>query len=170
GNAHISYYDVTNGDLKYAADASGSWVATTVDSDGDVGLYTSTALDTSGNAYISYFDNTKGDLKYAVNAAQSAECDLASITASPSKLTIKNKESGIVTVTVEGKDGCLAEGVAVKAKLDKASGKKISVSPEEETTDADGNATFTFTGNKKGNAKASFTAGGLTKKITVKVK
>jgi len=56
-----------NGDLKYATDASGSWVATTVDSDDDVGAYTSLALDASGFAHITYFDTTNGDLKYADN-------------------------------------------------------------------------------------------------------
>src|SRR3989338_7627080 len=56
GNAHISYYDATNGDLKYATNGSGSWVTVTVDESGDVGYDTSIALDTSGNAYISYYD------------------------------------------------------------------------------------------------------------------
>ena len=170
GNAYISYYDATNGDLKYATNATGSWVTTTVDDIGDVGYDTSLALDTSGNAHISYYDAANGDLKYAVSSSQSEECAPVSITASPTKLTIKNKESSIITVTVKGKDGCAAEGVIVRAKLDKASKKKISVSPEEETTDADGTAIFTVTGIKKGNAKVPFTASGLTKKINVKVK
>jgi hypothetical protein len=69
--AYISYYDVTNGDLKYATNASGSWVATAVDSTGDVGKYTSIALDSSNKAYISYFDVTNGVLKYATNASGS---------------------------------------------------------------------------------------------------
>ena len=93
-----------------------------------------------------------------------------SVTASPSKPTINNKESSVVTVTVRGKNDCAAEGVTVRAKLDKAGKKKISVSPEEETADADGTANFTVTGIKKGNAKVSFSADGLTKKINVKVK
>src|SRR3990170_2295103 len=54
GNAYISYYDATNGDLKYATNSSGSWVTTTVDSSEVVGWNTSLALDTSGNAHISY--------------------------------------------------------------------------------------------------------------------
>ena len=170
GNAHISYYDATNGDLKYATNTSGSWVAATVDNNGDVGYYTSIALDTSDNAHISYFDNTNGDLKYAVNSTQAGGCTPVSIIASPHKPTINNKESSVVTVTVTGKKDCAAEGVTVRAKLDKAGKKKISVSTEEETTNADGKATFTFTSIKKGNAKVSFTANGLVKKITVKVK
>jgi hypothetical protein len=41
GNVHISYYDAyPNYDLKYATNASGSWVAMTVDSN-DVGLASS---------------------------------------------------------------------------------------------------------------------------------
>ena len=70
GHVHISYYDITNEDLKYATKASGSWVTETVDSDGDVGQYTSIALDSSGQAHISYYDRTnqdgttKQDLKY----------------------------------------------------------------------------------------------------------
>ncbi|HHT9112766.1 MAG TPA: hypothetical protein ACFYD0_05540, partial [Candidatus Wunengus sp. YC65] len=75
GNAHISYFDYTNGDLKYATNASGTWVTTTVDSDG--GSSTSIALDTSGNAHISYcywlFPSPSvfydSDLKYATNAS-----------------------------------------------------------------------------------------------------
>jgi hypothetical protein len=39
GAVHISYYDITNGDLKYATDQSGSWANTTVDS---VGRWVST--------------------------------------------------------------------------------------------------------------------------------
>ena len=65
GNPHISYYDYTNGDLKYAYKDGTGWHTETVDSAGDVGLYTSLALDSSGNPRISYYDYTNGDLKYA---------------------------------------------------------------------------------------------------------
>jgi len=71
GKAHISYYDVTNDELKYATNASGAWVITTVDSSGDVGGYTSIALDSYGKAHISYYDWTNDDLKYATNASGS---------------------------------------------------------------------------------------------------
>src|SRR3990172_3950748 len=69
GKAHISYYDYTNVDLKYATNARAAWVTTTVDSSGDVGWHTSIALDTAGKAHISYLDYTNGDLKYATNAS-----------------------------------------------------------------------------------------------------
>ncbi len=73
GNPYISYYDVTNGNLKYAyKDASGIWHTETVDTGGvgrGVGRYTSIALDSSGNPHISYHDASNGDLKYAYKTA-----------------------------------------------------------------------------------------------------
>jgi len=45
----ISYYDVTNRDLKYASKSSGSWVTTTIDSTGEVGFYTSIVIDSKGS-------------------------------------------------------------------------------------------------------------------------
>lgn len=51
---HISYYDYTNKDLKYAKWNGTSWETTTVDSAGDVGSYSSIALDAAGYPHISY--------------------------------------------------------------------------------------------------------------------
>jgi hypothetical protein len=62
---HISYYDATNGDLKYATLGTGGWSVSVVDSVGDVGRHSSIALDASGNPHISYYDTTNGNLKYA---------------------------------------------------------------------------------------------------------
>jgi hypothetical protein len=45
---HISYYDSDNGDLKYATLDGGEWTIETIDSTGDVGLYTSIALESRG--------------------------------------------------------------------------------------------------------------------------
>lgn len=62
---HISYYDFTKKDLKYASFDGSSWNAQTVDSNGEVGQYTSLALDSGDNPHISYYDASNGDLKYA---------------------------------------------------------------------------------------------------------
>ncbi|UCF07324.1 MAG: hypothetical protein JSW28_06625 [Thermoplasmata archaeon] len=63
---HISYFDYTYSDLKYAFEpVGGSWTTYTVDSTGDVGKYTSIAIDDLNGVHISYFDETNYDLKYA---------------------------------------------------------------------------------------------------------
>ena len=70
GNPRISYYRVDTGDLKYAwcdvnCANTGNWGAEAVDSAGDVGEYTSLALDAGGNPRISYYAFATGSLKYA---------------------------------------------------------------------------------------------------------
>ncbi len=65
--SHISYYDETKGDLKYARWTGFGWLVETVDSDGDVGLYTSLALDVNDRPHISYYKRSSGELKYAWN-------------------------------------------------------------------------------------------------------
>ena len=73
-------------------------------------------------------------------------------------------------MTVEG-DDCLAAGVTVTATTNKAGAKRISISPASAKTDASGEAEFTITATKKtGNAKVTFTAGDVKKKMTVKVR
>ena len=67
GHPAISYYDKTNGDLKYvrASDGTGSTWGTPVTPDnvGVVGRFTSLAL-VNGHPAISYYDWTNYDLKY----------------------------------------------------------------------------------------------------------
>ena len=65
GNPRISYWDLSNDDLKYAAKSGGSWTIETVDAAGSVGTWTSLALDAQGRPRISYFDETNGHLKFA---------------------------------------------------------------------------------------------------------
>ncbi|MEK6621420.1 MAG: hypothetical protein AABZ13_02960, partial [Planctomycetota bacterium] len=62
-----SYHDYTNDDLKYATNASGTWVTTSVDNGGNVGYDTSLKLDTNDKVHISYNDEYNGDLRYATN-------------------------------------------------------------------------------------------------------
>ena len=62
---HISYFDQANHDLKHAWLSGTTWVREVVDSEGDVGSYTSLALNSSDIPRISYFDNTNRSLKFA---------------------------------------------------------------------------------------------------------
>ena len=62
---HISYYDYTNGDLKYAYWTGSSWNIQSVDIWGNVGRYSSITLNKEGHPHISYYDYTNKDLKYA---------------------------------------------------------------------------------------------------------
>ena len=69
-HVHISYYESTNDDLKYATCSSGcttasNWDKVSVDTTGNVGYYTSIAIDSNDAVHISYLDFTNIDLKYA---------------------------------------------------------------------------------------------------------
>lgn len=84
GNPRISYYDFTNGDLKFAyCDTACNdvlkWTKIVVDStNANVGGYTSLALDpATGNARVSYYDFTNGNLKYAMLPVTSAGLNLS---------------------------------------------------------------------------------------------
>lgn len=68
GRALISYWDVTNSNLKVAhcTDlACSAATVTTLDSAGSVGLHSSITIGADGLALISYWDLTNGDLKVA---------------------------------------------------------------------------------------------------------
>jgi len=63
----IAYYDLPNGDLKYAHLnlSSGKWDIAVVDQDGDVGGMPNLSFDSLGNPNILYHDFTHKELKYA---------------------------------------------------------------------------------------------------------
>jgi len=69
----VSYYDVTNQALRVAryvgsggnCGPSSSWSCQTVESAGDVGKYSSLAIDRGGWGIVVYYDATDGSLKYA---------------------------------------------------------------------------------------------------------
>jgi hypothetical protein len=68
GNPIISYYDVTNGDLKVAACTNPTCTTSTtstLDSIGDVGWHTSIIIGLDGNPIISYYDWDNRDLMVA---------------------------------------------------------------------------------------------------------
>jgi len=65
-NPHISYYDETNKDLKYAYWNGSAWVKETLQSTGDVGMYTSLKIYAPTNTrHMCYYDATNGALWYA---------------------------------------------------------------------------------------------------------
>ena len=143
---------------------------------------TDSAYDTSFNGvFISKFDgNLSADTTSptptptvtatATPIPPDEDCKAETITTDPEKkLVIKRNQSDTVTVSVLGTDGCPVEGAVVKARLNRHSKKKISVTPEV-TTDADGEAAFTVTAyNKKGAAKIVFSPKGLKMKAKLKV-
>ena len=77
GITYISYYDATNKDLKMAkyvgsggnCGPDNAWSCETVDSAGDVGKYSSIAVDPTDNyPIIAYYDATNGALKLAIGS------------------------------------------------------------------------------------------------------
>jgi len=100
---HISYCDVTNEDLKYATNASGSWVTTTVDSVGSVGRHTSIAIDSSDKVHISYYDATNEDLKHATNASGSWVTEIVDSGLGYSPISAK-KEGRYTSIAIDSSD------------------------------------------------------------------
>jgi hypothetical protein len=70
---HMSYFDLTRGELKYAHGTAGAWSTEAIDSDGYVGMHTSVDLDSQDNVHISYHgwstDYTTSFLRYTNNTS-----------------------------------------------------------------------------------------------------
>lgn len=110
----------------------------------------------AGNEANGKFTN-KGDYIYTTTAQINivaptpTECETESMSASPSTVELNREESVQVVVTLIPADGCLPEeGGIVKAKVNKTGKKRITVSPQSATTNANGEATFTITAKNKG--------------------
>ncbi|HHT9113046.1 MAG: hypothetical protein HZA47_03880 [Planctomycetes bacterium] len=98
-------------------------------------------------------------------------CEASSLAVSPTTLTLNRKTSGNVTVTVTGDGNCLVEGETVTATVGASGKKRVSVSPTSQSTNENGQATFTITAKKKtGKARVTFQAAEQKKSITVTVK
>jgi hypothetical protein len=85
--AYISYYDVSNHDLRAAwpvtsggnCGLNNTWYCETVDSAGDVGMYSSIAVFGS-NTGIAYYDATNSALKFAERTCHHGVCSWSIVT------------------------------------------------------------------------------------------
>ena len=69
---HIAYRDATNGHLRYASNAGGTWTNYPIDNGGGyIGRYTSIDVDSNDKVHISYGNLNSWDLKYATNVGGS---------------------------------------------------------------------------------------------------
>lgn len=105
----------------------------------------------------------------AVVQVTSGLCKAEKITGDPASLSLRKNQSSDITVTVTGANGCLSEGQVVTATVTR--GKNlIPLKSVNETTDEDGNATFTIKAKSAvGNARIKFKAGDASMAILVKV-
>ena len=69
-NTQVGYYDINNRAMKHATNATGSWVVSTIDANGDVGSSISLEAYLNGAervVLIFYYDADNEKLKYAIN-------------------------------------------------------------------------------------------------------
>ena len=67
---HVGYYNLIDGDLKYATSNTwGNWTNSNVDTPDNVGEYTDITVDSSGNVHMSYYKPSDMSLKYAYKPA-----------------------------------------------------------------------------------------------------
>ncbi len=64
---HITYYDYTVGDLKYAYKEDDNWILETIDSSETIGCFNSLTIQENGMKHVSYYDWGYQGLKYAKN-------------------------------------------------------------------------------------------------------
>jgi hypothetical protein len=121
---YISYYDATSGDLKYAYQVYSSntwtWQRTVVDSAGDVGKFSSLALDSNGAMHISYYDATNHALKYVT--------DYCPLPGTPSLNSPSNGATGISTTpTLDWNDVSGATSYTVEVCSDSSCSNIVAI-------------------------------------------
>lgn len=78
---HVSYYDLTNADLKYAFRLGGTWTNSVVESAGDVGQGSQIRLGYNETPMIGYWAKTGWDVKFALKGP--CGWDVVTIDAAP---------------------------------------------------------------------------------------
>lgn len=70
GAVGLTYFLTDSSDLVYASRSTdGTWTDETIDSDGDVGRFSSFAYDSDGVAHVAYWSADTGEIRYATNDA-----------------------------------------------------------------------------------------------------
>ena len=107
GRQHVTYFDATNLDLKYATCATdcgtaGHWTWGAIDQDGSLGRSSSIEVGSNGRRHVVYRDETNGDLKYAT-CAPTADC---TVTANWKKVRVDVQgDAGMGSAMTLGADG-----------------------------------------------------------------
>ncbi|MBI2488265.1 MAG: SBBP repeat-containing protein [Planctomycetes bacterium] len=135
---------------------------------------TVTATDNAGNSsadtiIVTYTPYTPTPTATLTATPTPIICDEATdMEAVPDLLILKVKKSDTVIVTVTGENGCQVEGDAVRASVSDSS--LISVAPQMQVTDENGEVRFKITANNKtGNVVVMFRDGSLSTKVSVRV-
>ena len=68
GNVHIVYFFLAATELRHATNASGSWVTSTIDTNGDTGHWPALAIDSQDALHVVYEDDTSKTMRYAVRS------------------------------------------------------------------------------------------------------
>ena len=87
-------------------------------------------------------------VKQTISQFRDSKC-LGAMTVSSNSLLLNREEISEVTVTITGEYDYPVEGETVTAKLNAAGKKLISISAASDTTDSNGQATFTITAGKR---------------------
>ena len=157
GKAHISYYDSTSGDLKYA-------YGTIDDTPTPTPKASPTPSPSPAPSQTPKASPTPTPQPTLSPFPTPARCSASSITAFPFSLVINKSKTykNAITVWVMGEGGCLVPNAKVKAKLDPAGKKILTVKPSSRKTDRLGVASFSIkTKNKAGNATITFSTQGV---------
>ncbi|WP_394840200.1 hypothetical protein LVJ94_25275 [Pendulispora rubella] len=104
GTLHASYYDYSDGDLKYAfRTRDGNWQIRTVDTTDDVGRFSSIAVGASGDVHIAYYDSTHNQLKYARRSGDAWFMDMVETVPELAGTSIAVDAAGGVHVSYSGR-------------------------------------------------------------------